>query len=130
MNAPEAAHLAWFRKAEHNLLSISNNIAAAKVPWDNVTYDAQQAAEKYLKGFLVFHGRKFPRVHDLGELLEFCSDYASELSVLTADCGVLTRLGATSRYPDAPGELSEADARQAVEIAQRVRDAVLQRLPK
>ena len=58
------------------------------------------------------------------------SDYASELSVLTADCGVLTRLAATSRYPDAPGEPSEADARQAVEIAQRVRDAVLQHVPK
>ncbi|OFW21464.1 MAG: hypothetical protein A3H97_16000 [Acidobacteria bacterium RIFCSPLOWO2_02_FULL_65_29] len=119
MNAPETAHLAWFRKAEHNLLSISNNIAAANVPWDNVTFDAQQAAEKYLKGFLVFHGRSFPKVHDLGELLEFCSDYASELTVLTADCRVLTRLGAESRYPDAPGEPSEADARQAVEISRR-----------
>jgi hypothetical protein len=33
MNAPEAAHFAWFRRAEHNLLSISNNMAAANVPW-------------------------------------------------------------------------------------------------
>jgi len=59
------------------------------------------------------------RADPAGELLEFCSDYASELTVLTADCRVLTRLGAESRYPDAPGEPSEADARQAVEISRR-----------
>ena len=130
MNVPEPAHLGWFRKADHELLSISNNMAAAVVPWDKLTFDAQQAAEKYLKGFLVFHGHAFPGVHDLEEMLALCSDYGSELSDLKSDCRLLTHLGAISRYPDVPGEPTEADARRAVEIAKRVRDTILQRVPR
>lgn len=37
---------------------------------DAATYHCQQAAEKTLKGFLVFHGRPFEKVHDLGKILE------------------------------------------------------------
>lgn len=125
MNAPESPHLAWFRKADHDLLSISNNMAASDVPWDKVTFDAQQAAEKVLKSLLVFHGHVFPRVHDLSELLSLCAGFCGELAHLAPDCGVLTRLGAAARYPDAPAEPTEADARRAVDIAHRVRDAVL-----
>lgn len=122
MSAPE--YLAWFEKAEHDLLSISNNLASATVPWDKVTFDAQQAAEKYLKGLMVYHGRRPPRTHDLEELLAFCTDYSQGLASLKADCRRLTRLGAVSRYPDVPGEPTGPDARQAVQIAHRVRDAI------
>ena len=69
---------AWFEKAEHDLLTIENNLAGSRIPWDMVAFHAQQAAEKYLKGFLV---------HD------------------------------------------ESTARQAVELAQRVRSAIRQRVP-
>ena len=124
MSAPEAPHLAWFRKAYHDLLSISNNLASDEVPWDKVAFDAQQAAEKYLKGFLVFHGRAFPRVHDLNELLVLCSEFGAELLDLKADCRLLTNLGAAARYPDVPDEPSESEARNGVEIARRVRQAI------
>jgi len=62
MSVAEPEHLAWFRKAEHNFLPISNNFV--------------------------------------------------------------------SRYPDEPGGPTEVEARRAVEIATRVRDAVLQRVPR
>jgi len=130
MSVVEPEHLAWFRKAEHNLLSISNNMVAASVPWDNVTSDAQQAAEKYLKGFLVYRARRPPKIHDLAELLAICMDFDQALSSLNADCRELTHLGFVSRYPDEPGGPTEVEARRAVEIATRVRDAVLQRVPK
>lgn len=123
-------HLTWFERAEHNLLSISNNLASAKVPWDNVTFDAQQAAEKYLKGFLVYHGCRPPKIHDLVELLAVCTDHGPELSVLKPDCRDLTQLAGVSRYPDNPGEPTEADARKAVDIAHRIRDVVRARVPQ
>ena len=97
MSVVEPEHLAWFRKAEHNLLSISNNMVAASVPWDNVTSDAQQAAEKYLKGFLVYRARRPPKIHDLAELLAICMDFDQALSSLNADCRELTHLGFVSR---------------------------------
>lgn len=63
---------AWFAKAENDLLSIENNVSAARVPWDIVTFHAQQAAEKYLKGFLVHRGSVPPKIHDLSRLLDLC----------------------------------------------------------
>ena len=33
-------------------------------------YHCQQAAEKALKGFPVFHGKPFEKIHDLGKILE------------------------------------------------------------
>lgn len=130
MNAAEPEYLVWFEKAEHDILSITNNLASARIPWDKVTFDAQQAAEKYLKGFLVYHTRKPPKTHDLVELLALCTDFRQELSSLKPDCRELTQLGFVSRYPDTPGDPTEIEARRAVDIARRVREAVLQSVSK
>ena len=130
MNGSEPEHLTWFEKAEHDFLIIKKAMVGDDVPWDMVTFHAQQAAEKYLKGFLVYHARKPPKTHDLVELLVICADFSQELSLLRPDCRELTQLGFVSRYPDEPGEPTEVETRRAVEIAQRVRDAVLQRVPK
>lgn len=129
MSAPESGHLAWFEKAEHDLLSISNNIASARTPWDKVAFDAQQAAEKYLKGFLVHHGQRPPRSHDLIELLEVCGKYGLDIAPLKPACERLSRLGYASRYPDSPVEPTESDARAAAETARSVRAAILERVP-
>ena len=129
MNTRARQPEAWFEKAEHDLLSIANNVASDKVPWDKVTFDAQQAAEKYLKGFLVARLDEVPKIHDLVSLLARCVTHDATLVGLNADCERLTRLGWLSRYPDTPDEPDEADARVAIEIAQRVRSAIRQRVP-
>ena len=45
---------AWPAKAENDLLNVENNLAAAHVPWDTISFHAQQAAEKLLKAFVVY----------------------------------------------------------------------------
>ncbi len=57
MNAPEANYRSWPRKARNDLLNIENNLQAENVPWDTICFHAQQAAEKLLKAFLVYHER-------------------------------------------------------------------------
>ena len=59
----------WISRAENDLLNISNNLAAQKIPWDTICFHSQQAAEKYLKAVLVFHAQPVPRTHDLEHLL-------------------------------------------------------------
>lgn len=129
MSNAESVYLAWFRKAEHDLLSIANNLASAEIPWDKVTFDAQQAAEKYLKGFLVHHGHPPPKSHDLIELLELCGKFGIDPAPLKRDCERLSQLGYASRYPDTPVEPTESDARAAAETARRVRSTILERVP-
>ena len=93
---------AWFEKAEHDLLAIRNMVAGTEVPWDMVIFHAQQAAEKYLKGFLVARGEEVPKIHDLVTLLMRCSAHDATLATLKDDCERLTRWGWASRYPDTP----------------------------
>ena len=120
---------AWFEKAEHDLLVIRKSMVGDDVPWDMVVFHAQQAAEKYFKGFLVSRAIDPPRIHELASLLSLCCEHYQDLAALTDDCEILSHLGWTSRYPDSPTEPDEADARRAVDIAMRVRDAIRQRVP-
>jgi len=43
----------WIKKAESDLLVITNNLASVEIPIDACCFHAQQAAEKYLKAYLV-----------------------------------------------------------------------------
>lgn len=82
MSRPESNFSAWLRKADHDLLNIQNNLAAREIPWDTVCFHAQQAAEKFLKAFLVFHGRDLSKTHDLVALLARCAECEASLAGL------------------------------------------------
>jgi len=129
MSVPETSHEAWLAKAENDLLNIENNLAAAEVPWDTVCFHAQQATEKLLKGFLVFHGQIPARTHDLIVLLTACVQIDQELGDLEGDCRLLTYFAVAVRYPSDIFEPGEEDSRPLFEAAQRVRKEILARLP-
>ncbi len=130
MSDPESNYLEWIKKAENDLLNIENNLAAERVPWDTVCFHAQQAAEKALKGFLVFHGQMPPKTHDLVGLLGRCAKLDRELARLEDDCWVLGELGSRARYPWEDLDTGEEDARRLLEAACRIRAAILERLSK
>ena len=125
MNSPQSNYAAWLAKAEHDLLNIENNLSAPRVPWDTVCFHAQQAAEKLLKGFLVFHGRELMRTHDLTALLSACVQVAPKLANVQQDCQRLGYYAVASRYPDDLYEPDEEDARQMVDAVRRVRTEIL-----
>lgn len=62
----------WFRKAENDLLVIKNNMASDEIPLDACCFHAQQAAEKYMKAYLVSRQIYFPKIHDVQALLNLC----------------------------------------------------------
>lgn len=125
----EPDHRAWLAKADHDLLNIANNLAAADVPWDTVCFHAQQAAEKSLKAVLAFHGVPPPRTHDLVALLARCAEHAPGLADLETDCRTLAAFAVAARYPDDLYEPDEADGRRTAEMARRVRDRVEALIP-
>ncbi len=125
MSGREREPSAWVEKAEHDLTAVRTLAAAATdVPWDVVVFHCQQAAEKYLKALLVAHDHDVPRIHDLERLLQLCSAFRPSLASLAGDCRRLTQLGFVSRYPDTPGEPSETDAREAMQLANRICEAI------
>ncbi len=129
MSRPESNYRAWLRKAEHDLLNIANNLAAAQIPWDTVCYHAQQVAEKALKALLVYHGAALPRTHDLVVLLGQCVMLDPALADLEEDCRNLTAFAVSARYPDDVFEPDETDGRAMTEAAQRIHTHPLALLP-
>ena len=130
MSGTDPLHTAWFEKAEHDLEMIRRAMVADGAPWDMVTFHAQQAAEKYLKGFLRFHETRPPKIHDLSRLLDLCLAHDESLASLRAGCIELTDAGYQSRYPDTTDAPGEDVATHAIEIARNIASAVLERVPK
>ena len=125
MSGPQSNCAAWLSKAENDLLNIENNLAAARVPWDTVCFHAQQAAEKLLKGFLVFHGRGLIHTHDLIALLSACTQVNPSLAKLQQDCQRLTYYAVAARYPHDFHEPNEEDGREMIEAVRHVRTEIL-----
>jgi HEPN domain-containing protein len=120
---------AWIKKAEHDFLSIQNNIYATETPWDVVCFHAQQAAEKILKAFIIYHGYTVEKTHDLIQLLSVCVKIESSLSVLELDCQQLNYYSVSSRYPDDLYEPDESDGKKMLDSAERIRESVWKLLP-
>ena len=64
----------------------------------SICFHAQQAAEKYLKSFLVYHSTDFPRTHDVDFLRSLCVKI--EPSLGSIDLVNLSEYGVAIRYPD------------------------------
>jgi HEPN domain-containing protein len=88
-----------------------------------IAFHAQQCAEKHLKAYLVFRGVDFPFTHNLRRLLDLSTTHGAWAEQLR-DAEELNPYATTARYPGEDLEVNEAEARRAVEIAERVRETV------
>jgi HEPN domain-containing protein len=120
----------WIEKAENDLkTAILTLRAGEECPADTVGFHAQQCAEKYLKALLSARGIDFPKTHDLGELVARIIPGIS-VGLSAEDERRLTAYATVTRYPGAYEPVSLGEARQAVALARRIRDAVRRQLPK
>jgi len=83
-----------------------------------------------MKAFLVFRGRDLSKTHDLVALLAQCVECDGSFFRLETDCRKLTSYGVAARYPDDLFEPGEADGRDVVAAAYRVRSKILPLLSK
>ena len=117
----------WLGKAEGDLRSAQHLLTLPQPDYFTAAFHAQQAAEKFLKAFLVRHQIPFPKSHDIQELLGLAGGVIAGLKAELASAAMLTPFGVDFRYP---GE-QIADlwtAREAVEEARRVREVIQQHL--
>jgi len=129
MSDPVRDWRSWIAKADEDWLCIRNELAAAQTPWSVVCFHAQQAAEKYLKAFLVANGFDPERAHARDALLKECLRFDSSLASLQAECQQLTDFAVDVRYPDIPIADEEQIGREAVAMADRICAAIRKRLP-
>ena len=113
----------WLAKAEGDL-GVARHLATESTYFAAAAFHAQQAAEKHLKALLVAHQVEFPKTHDLEELLDLIAAVDAALSDSLRDAALLTPYGVEARYPsDAPAPTA-AEARRAIAVAEKVREAI------
>jgi HEPN domain-containing protein len=117
----------WLRKAASDIVTLEAALGAGA--FDGACFHAQQAAEKYLKGFLAFHDKPFPYTHNLGDLTELCAGIDDLFRTLTPMASDLTPYAVRLRYDDTFWPTLET-AQQARASALAIRDVVLNHLPK
>lgn len=120
----------WIRKAEIDFKTAGHLCQNGDDFVEGVAFHAQQAAEKYLKAFLVWHQIEFRKTHDIDALLMLAGKVDDKLPDVLRDAMVLTPYGVDYRYPGDYPEVTRGDAESALQLADCVRKEVLGRLPR
>ena len=117
----------WIYKAEEDYRAALTLARKRKDPVpDNICFSAQQYAEKYLKAFLVHHRKRFPKTHDLVELLKFAVTVDPLLDVIRPDIRELMPYAVAFRYPGE--EATREESQRAVRAMKEVRGIIRERL--
>ena len=120
---------AWILKAESDLKTSKDEMATEEPATDTICFHAQQCAEKFLKAFLIFHGKEIRKTHDLAEIISDCLELDPGFQeLLDLQAHTLTEFSVEFRYPSEVLFPSLEEARAAVEIAEKVRAFVLKKL--
>jgi HEPN domain-containing protein len=120
----------WIKKAESDLAAAEHLNEGGEAYAYGTTFHAQQAAEKYLKAFLVWHQIEFRKTHDIQELLNLATGVAHELPDILRGAVTLTPYGVEYRYPGDYPDATAEDAAKALAEARCVREEIVSRLPE
>jgi len=120
----------WVRKAEIDFKTADHLFQSGPDFAEGAAFHSQQAAEKYLKAFLVWHQIEFPKTHDIEALLKLAGRTDDKIPEILGEAAMLTPYGVDYRYPGEYPEVSRSDAERAFRLADRVRAEVRSRLPR
>ena len=110
-----------FKTAEIGLNQTEENIIT-----DTVCFHCQQAAEKFLKSYLIYKEKSFGKTHDLEYILELCKKEDADFSNVLI--GSLTDYAVSLRYPDDFYMPSVKEAREALSLSEKIRDFVFRKI--
>lgn len=111
--------LEWLRRSRSNLARAKAGRPSPEVLYEDLTFDAQQAAEKAIKALLVNRAVAFPKTHALVELLDLVERSGVVVPTEVREAGRLTVYAVETRYPGIE-EVIEEEHLEATELAERV----------
>jgi HEPN domain-containing protein len=113
----------WFHFGDTDL-KVAQHLASTLYPppLEIICYHCQQAIEKYLKGYLVFHGAtEPPKIHNLMALCASCAERDKRFDLIVSKCNVLNAYGVQTRYPDEI-YIDESQMKKALLFASEIKD--------
>lgn len=118
----------WIKIAERDLLTAKQGLEADEVITDTICFHCQQAAEKYLKAFLVKKQIEFTKTHNIMSLLNLCSSDDNSFKEELSEADNLTDYAVEIRYPDDWYEPTIEETKLAYESALKIKSFVLKKL--
>ncbi|MBI4494292.1 MAG: HEPN domain-containing protein [Chloroflexi bacterium] len=110
----------WLNRAKSNLARAKGAISIPEVYLEDLCFDAQQAAEKATKALLISLRVRFPRTHDLTELVTLVEQAGQAVPQVIKRAGSLTPYAVVARYPGVAAPVTQPEYAEAVAIAEAV----------
>jgi len=112
----------WLAKADEDFEFARTNFEEGKPFFAQICFHFQQAAEKYLKSFIIAHELEFLKIHDLPLLPKICLSKDLSLEQLRDDCEYLTTFYVDTRYlVHWPTQFSHQETQKAFQSTVRIR---------
>lgn len=110
---------AWMSRARGKL-ALARLPRPPDVYREDLCYFAQQCAELAIKAVYQHHGWRFPRIHDLGALVDGLKLQGLIIPSDVEDADQLNIYAVQTRYPGIAAPVTEAEYEEAIRIAEAV----------
>ena len=111
----------WFMIADSDFDSAKILNEAVRKHYEIICYHCAQAAEKYLKGYLIFKDIEPKKTHDLRYLNNLCMELHTDFENLITECAFLNKFANDIRYPH-KFETRESDVNISIKYVERIRN--------
>lgn len=119
----------WLEKADEDLNFAKSSLLDGSEFYAQICFHFQQAAEKYLKTFIISRELPFNKVHDLVNLLKLCAGHDPTLANLKEDCITLNSAYIETRYPvHWPTDYTRESAERSLAAIQTIACEIKKRL--
>ena len=114
----------WLNKADEDF-GFAASVIKESPYYAQICFHFHQAAEKYLKAYIIAHDLEFEKIHDLPVLLKICMQKEPNLQIILDDCKFLNRYYIDTRYPvHWPIIYDKEEAYKARSSAEHIRDVL------
>jgi HEPN domain-containing protein len=113
----------WLFRANEDI-AVIENLSSTNIEFytSTICFHSQQAVEKFLKAFLIYHDIDFPKTHDLDFLLTECQKIDNYSFGI--DLKSLSDFGVSIRYPDYFYVPGVNETREYIEIAREINNCI------
>lgn len=114
----------WIKKADEDY-EFAVSVIEESSFYAQICFHFHQAAEKYLKSYIIAYDLEFKKIHDLSMLLKLCLTKKPNLKILMDDCKFLNRFYIDTRYPvHWPTNYTKEEALKAKSAAEHIHSAI------
>ncbi|MEI7982227.1 MAG: HEPN domain-containing protein [Bacteroidota bacterium] len=116
----------WIEKANQDAKTVEILIQSKEGPPEIICFHCQQAAEKFLKAFLIDKNIDFPRTHDLLMLIEkYILPFDGTFHEVITSATEITGYATSTRYPDLDDEFDINAAHEAYQAMTEIKAFIL-----